>query len=69
MDIKIRNKGLQGPRAVGLIMSPQQPINKLIHNHTTILILLGNIRKKHSNLSVLKSLSLKPKWIKRTLFC
>ena len=58
--IKIKNKGSERPRAECLIMSPQQPVNKVIHNHTSVLILLGKRRKKHPSCGAPKSLSLKP---------
>ena len=59
---KIKNKGSERPRAECLIMSPQQPVNKVIHNYTSVLILLGKRRRKHPkvlerNFQVLKSIN------------
>ena len=57
---KNQEKGSEGPRAISLTGSSWQRISKLIHNHISILILLGQRRKKHPSRGVLKSLSLKP---------
>lgn len=50
-------------------MNPQQPINKVIPDHASILILLGKIRRKYPTCGVSKSLSLQlfPKMDKEEL--
>jgi hypothetical protein len=60
LDIKIRNKGSERPSTLSLIITLPQPINKVVHNQTSISILLE--KKEEENIQILEvcSLSLKP---------